>query len=90
MNDDPVPVESVLNDLVRDIDKGLIASAGPRYYGFAVKGATPASLASDWLTSAWDQNAQVHATSPAAAVVEEIVVRWILELLRLPSGCSVE
>ena len=85
----PLPPASVLRDMVRDIDQGLVASAGPRYFGFVIGGATPASIAADWLTSAWDQNAQVYATSPSAAVVEEIVARWLVDLLQLPAGSSV-
>lgn len=49
----------------------------------------PVAVAADWLTSAWDQNAQVFATSPAAAVVEEVVSAWLLDLLGLPASSSV-
>ena len=52
-------------------------------------GATPAALAADWLTAAWDQNAGLAALAPAASVVEEIAGEWLAQLLRLPASASV-
>ncbi len=83
------PAARVLDELAEAVEPGLVASAGPRYFGFVAGGATPAALMADWMTSAWDQNAQVHATSPAAAAAEAVVARWIPELLGLPRGASV-
>src|SRR5512134_1322388 len=82
---DPV---TVVEDLAAAVDPGLVASAGPRYFGFVVGGALPASAAADWLTTAWGQNAALHALSPAAAAAEEVAGRWMLELLGLPSNAS--
>jgi glutamate/tyrosine decarboxylase-like PLP-dependent enzyme len=79
----------VLHELASAVDPGLIASAGPRYFGFVVGGSLPAALAADWLTGAWDQNAGLYVLSPAAATVEEVVAGWLTELFGLPSGTSV-
>ncbi|HEX7172643.1 MAG TPA: pyridoxal-dependent decarboxylase [Candidatus Limnocylindria bacterium] len=82
---DPV---TVIERLAEAVDPGLVASAGPRYFGFVVGGALPASAAADWLATAWGQNAALHALSPAAAAAEEVAGRWMLELLGLPSEAS--
>ena len=81
--------EAVVSELAHAVEPGLVASAGPRYFGFVIGGSHPAAMAADWLTSAWDQNAGLYATSPAAAVVEEIAAAWLLDLLGLPKGAAV-
>ena len=83
---DPV---AVLNDLAAHADAGIVASAGPRYFGFVTGGSVPVTVAADWIGSAWDQNASLYVTSPAAAVIEDVVSGWILELLDLPRAASV-
>jgi hypothetical protein len=77
---DPV---AVIETLAAAAEPGLVASAGPRYFGFVTGGALPAALAADWLTSAWDQNAALHVMSPAAAVAEQTVAGWVCDLLGL-------
>lgn len=79
---------SVIERLARDADPGLVATAGPRYFGFVIGGSLPAAVAADWLTSAWDQNAFSPVMSPAATVVEEISREWIAELLGLSADMS--
>jgi glutamate/tyrosine decarboxylase-like PLP-dependent enzyme len=87
--DDGVPPAEVVDDLVRDVDGGLIGSSGPRFFGWVIGGTLPAALAADWLVSTWDQNACIYATSPASAVVEEVAGAWLLDLLGLPADASV-
>jgi glutamate/tyrosine decarboxylase-like PLP-dependent enzyme len=85
----PLPEEpsdplGVIESLARDAAPGLIALAGPRYFGFVIGGGVPAAVAADWLTSAWDQNAGLYVAGPAASVVEEAVGAWLIEMFGLP------
>ena len=80
---------TLVDELVAAVDPGLLAMAGPRYFGFVIGGSVPAALATDWLVSTWDQNVGLFIHSPAAAVVEEVAAGWLLELLGLPTGSSV-
>ncbi len=83
-----IAAEQVLADLAADVEGGIIGSAGGRFFGWVIGGSVPAALAADWLTSAWDQNAGLYATAPAAAVVEEVAGAWLKEILGLPEAAS--
>jgi glutamate/tyrosine decarboxylase-like PLP-dependent enzyme len=79
----------VLRELAVDGDKGLVATAGPRFFGFVIGGSHPAALAADFLTSTWDQNAGLYVTSPLTGVLEETAGRWLCELFGLPVDAGV-
>jgi glutamate/tyrosine decarboxylase-like PLP-dependent enzyme len=49
----------------------------------------PATLAADWLTSTWDPNAALLASSPVAAGAEWVSSEWLLDLLGLPDTSAV-
>jgi glutamate/tyrosine decarboxylase-like PLP-dependent enzyme len=89
LTDDGEDPAAVIEALAKGADRGLIGCAGPRYFGFVIGGSLPVALAADWLTSTWDQNAGIYATSPAASVVEDVAREWLLELFDLPRTASV-
>ncbi|MGQ0735552.1 MAG: pyridoxal phosphate-dependent decarboxylase family protein, partial [Acidobacteriota bacterium] len=85
-SEDPL---DVLEALAAGVEPGLVATAGPRYFGFVTGGSLPVAVAADWLVSAWDQNVGLHVMSPAIAALEDITAAWILDLLGLPPTASV-
>ena len=68
--------------------KTTVTSPGGRYFGFVMGATLPQTVASSWLTSAWDQNAALFDTSPMAAYTEEISLGWLVELFGLPKTCG--
>jgi glutamate/tyrosine decarboxylase-like PLP-dependent enzyme len=79
----------VLRALAVEGDAGVVATAGPRFFGFVIGGSHPVALAADWLTSTWDQNTGLYVTSPLTAVLEETAGRWLCQLFDLPPDAAV-
>jgi glutamate/tyrosine decarboxylase-like PLP-dependent enzyme len=65
-----------------------MAMAGPRFFGFVIGGSVPVTLAANWLAGAWDQNAALYRGTPSAALLEQVALRWLLEVLQLPPACA--
>jgi glutamate/tyrosine decarboxylase-like PLP-dependent enzyme len=86
--DSPTDPLEVTELIAREVDKGVVATAGGRYFGYVIGGALPATVAADWLTTIWDQCAGLGPLGPSVGVVEQIVGEWLKELLGLPASAS--
>lgn len=87
--DEPSDPTTVLDELARLADPGIVASAGPRFFGFVNGGALPAASAADILTVGWDHPAFNAVLSPASAAVERVAGTWVKQLLGIPAAASV-
>ena len=81
----PTPADEVLGELDELVSPATTAMAGPRYFGFVIGGSLPAALAANWLAGAWDQNTGLYQSTPGTSRIEQVALRWLLEILGLPA-----
>lgn len=80
----PTDPETVLQLLDEIGSPATMAMAGPRFFGFVIGGSLPVTLAANWLAGAWDQNSAFYQPTPGTAILEQVALRWLLDILNLP------
>jgi len=63
-----------------------MAMAGPRFFGFVIGGSLPVTVATNWLSTAWDQNVVMHEVTPATATIEKVAIDWMVDLFGFPAA----
>src|SRR5690348_5687632 len=82
---DGEPFERVIEDLDRLILPATTHWNHPGFFAyFAITGSAPGVLM-EFLSAALNQQAMLWRTSPAATELEEVTLRWLRDLLALPS-----
>ncbi|HEY0428606.1 MAG TPA: aminotransferase class V-fold PLP-dependent enzyme [Pyrinomonadaceae bacterium] len=76
--------QTVIRQLEEIGSPATVTTRGGRYYGFVNGGSLPAAHAASWLVDTWDQNACLSVMSPISIALEEISLKWLLDVLRLP------
>ncbi|HUK27122.1 MAG TPA: pyridoxal-dependent decarboxylase, partial [Candidatus Acidoferrales bacterium] len=84
--DNPTDPNEVIAELDDIVSPATMAMTGPRFFGFVIGGALPAALAANWLAGTWDQNSALYDVTPGTARLEEIALRWLLDIFKLPSN----
>lgn len=84
LQDSPMSPEQVVEELDRIGSPATMAIAGPRFFGFVNGSALPAALAANWLSTAWEQHGGFSVSSPGSTMLEQVAMRWTIELLGLP------
>ena len=92
--DEPIPDStqegsSVLKQLHEVGGPATVRQTGGKYFGYVCGGILPVAAASRWLTDVWDQNTALYLQSPVAAKLEQVVERWLVDLLHLPTGTAI-
>ncbi len=90
---EPMPAEgsddkAVLSMLDEVGSPATVMMTGPRYFGFVIGGSLPVTVATNWLTTAWDQNVGMHEVTPATSTLERVAMDWMIDLFGLPTACA--
>ena len=81
---EPTPAEHVYEEFKRDVLPYPTGNTHPRFWGWVIGTGTPLAMLADMLASG--MNPQVAEFDDAAAVVENQVISWLVELLGLAEG----
>src|SRR5687768_14147742 len=88
LQQEPMSPGAVLGELDQIGSPATMAMAGPRFFGFVIGGSLPAAIAANWLATAWDQNTGLFNSTPGTSALEEVALKWLLDVLGLPKSCA--
>ena len=85
LQEHPLAAEEIVDELDRLASPATTAIAGPRFFGFVNGSGLPAAVAANWLSTAWAQHGGFWVLGPAGTKIEQVALRWTIELLGLPA-----
>jgi aromatic-L-amino-acid/L-tryptophan decarboxylase len=80
------PFERIMADFERIIVPGITHWNHPRFFAYFATSAAPAAIAAEALAAALDVKVMLWRTSPSAAELESVVMRWLGRLLGIPES----
>jgi aromatic-L-amino-acid/L-tryptophan decarboxylase len=80
------PLDQIVDDALRLLVPGLTHWNQPGFFAYFANSSTGPAILGELLAAAWNQNAMLWKTSPAATELELLVLDWLRQLLGLPEG----
>jgi aromatic-L-amino-acid/L-tryptophan decarboxylase len=84
--EEPEPFERIMSDFERIIVPGITHWNHPRFFAYFATSAAPAAIAAEALSAALDVKVMLWRTSPSAAELESVVMRWLGRLMGVPDS----
>ncbi|KQM74967.1 amino acid decarboxylase [Pedobacter sp. Leaf216] len=85
LNEEGIGAKNTMAQFNQRFEPIMVASSGPRYWGFVTGGTTPAAIAGDWLATIYDQNTQsANGNGDVSAKIELETIQLLLSLFNLP------
>lgn len=81
--DAPEPMETIFADFERIVPGAMTHWQHPRFFAYFPANAAPASMLAEQLANAIAAQCMLWQTSPAATEIEEVMVRWLRDVLGL-------
>jgi aromatic-L-amino-acid/L-tryptophan decarboxylase len=78
------PLERILDDFERIVAAGTTHWNHPRFFAYFATSAAPSAIIAEALAATLDVKVMLWRTSPAAAELESVVMRWLGTLMGLP------
>jgi aromatic-L-amino-acid decarboxylase len=80
----PEPFEQIIADFKQVIVPGLTHWGHPGFFGYFPANTSPPSMLAEMLTAAIGAQCMSWSTSPAATELEQVMMEWLRQMLRLP------
>lgn len=81
-------MDSVFQDFQDIVFPGITHWQHPSWFAYFPANNSPPSILAELLTAGMGAQCMIWQTSPAAAELEEVVMEWLRQMLRLPEGMA--
>ena len=86
--EEPEEMEAIFNDFKGIVLPGMTHWQHPSFFAYFPANTSEPSILAEFITAALGAQCMVWQTSPAATELEEVVMDWLRQMLRLPEGFS--